>query len=1225
MPSLNALREFKASFQNIGNETKTLAELRLPIDDLTLPDQEPATGAGQPLGAGSGSAPAIDDIPIDVGAPLTEPPIEPPTEPIVEPTAEPTAVEPAVEPAAEPATDTEFFPDLNDLLGGDEDDGDQGKTGSDDFSDILPDDFAAEEAPAAEAGPSGDMQDLDLESQDLQVQEIPVSGDDDFSLPPNLLDGFADELEAKGTSPGEEAPSDLGLDSMGGLDESFGDFEDMGLSNESPPDTTDQELGLDSTEDFDLGDFTAPTAEETPAADEVGTLFDESVTPSDEVVAPSGEVADEASFDLPLPDDLPVSEDTGTGGEELPDLGSAATGSLDDSFGDFDDLDLSSDSAGATTDQELGLDSTADFDLGDFTEPSGEETPATEEAISFPDEVSLDETQGSDDIESHFETDTGAGTPDSFPAKDDSLDLGEPLPEDVTLTEDLSDDEDNFDYTAVTPGNDTEAILEEVPGDSFDSFSLDSGLLIGDTDIGGGFGDSLDRLEDIPIPGLDEIDEEAITGIPSRGKAKVPEAEEIEEISLKPEELEKLLTTLSSFPLNLRVACEECIAEEMVEPALMSQLIRLLIKGAPAEETAGLVSKILERHISIPKDYEKSSGEALEAEQASFPYIFVHNFLPVFTRFMIIAGILFCLGYLAWEFIYTPIRAEQIYKLGIERIDAGEYTRANERFLEAYNIRQKKPWFYTYARAFRDAKQYTLAEEKYKELLYFTANKNKQHIPEKAAVLEYADMETRYIGDHQSAENIIRNNILVYNPQDRDALVALANNSLEWGDYEPERLEDARESFAKLMERYGRTDPLMEGMLKYFIRTDQLGNVLNSKNYFMDTRRKITADTLAEMSGYLLDKLVEEVHGVPNEYLDNLKDHTSLIEIRQMLLRAIDENQLLPEPYYHLARYYNYLDNSSDEEYTLEVAVQAFDYAKEQNTKRIGYHIKTLQRHAEILTGRKEFFPAEETLKKSVNLYENALSRHLLKETPEFGKLYADLGDLEFFIKDGDMQNALDYYSLSEQNGWAPPEIQYRIGAARYQLGEWESALERFYTAYREMSPNRRILYALGNVSYMRGNYFAAQGYYDRLLDILEADRVRLPPIMATNDEPQLDLAERLMITQNNLGVTLEALSERTGDNSYRSRALGLYTDSEQAWDILTRNPTTMIRMRPSPDISAPGVNPAFLNIQNSLRPVPDFQPQIFLRIDKDMLEPSEWDNLSPAGYSLSQGIYTGR
>ena len=652
----------------------------------------------------------------------------------------------------------------------------------------------------------------------------------------------------------------------------------------------------------------------------------------------------------------------------------------------------------------------------------------------------------------------------------------------------------------------------------------------------------------------------------------------------------------------------------------MSRLVKLLINGAPAKDTAALAGQILGRTIAIPKGFEKKSGEELEAEQSSFAYIFVHNFLPVLRLFMMIALFVLSVGYLGWKFIYTPLRAERIYKLGYERIGAGEYTRANDRFLEAFKILPKIPWFYKYARAFREAKQYTLAEEKYRELLYFTASRNKRRIPEKAAVLEYADMETNDIGNYQAADEILRHNILDFFPFDRDALLALGDNSLAWGDYERERLEDAREYYAQYMEKYGRSDPLLERMLKYFIRTDVLEEVLSLQSYFMASeKRSITSPTLAELGGYLLDKRYEKVSGVPDEYLDSIGG------IRSVLLRAIRQDSMLPESYYHLARYYRYFDNLSDEKLTLDLAVKVFDAAKEESPKRIRYHINTLCRHGEVLIELKEFFPAEESLFKGLNLYQDGLSRRLLVPSPEFGKIYANLGDLEYFVKDGDMRSAIDYYSQSEQNGWAPPEMQYRMGAAYYQLRQWGPAQDYLTAAYREQTPNRRILYALGNVSYMRGNYFAAQGYYDRLLEMLDAERERFPLIMPSDDEEQMDLAERLMVAQNNLGVALEALTERTGNSSYRFRAQGLYSDSERAWDVLTRNPRSMIRMRPSPEITAPGVNPAFLNIQNSLRPVSGFEPQFFLRIDKDMLEPSLWEDLAPPGYRISEGIYTGR
>jgi len=231
------------------------------------------------------------------------------------------------------------------------------------------------------------------------------------------------------------------------------------------------------------------------------------------------------------------------------------------------------------------------------------------------------------------------------------------------------------------------------------------------------------------------------------------------------------------------------------------------------------------------------------------------------------------------------------------------------------------------------------------------------------------------------------------------------------------------------------------------------------------------------------------------------------------------------------------------------------------------------------------------------------------------------MGDLEFFVKDGNAPAALDYYRRSVSNGHAPPEILYRMGASHYQQRNWQEALDHFTAASFPMPFNRKILYALGNASYMQGNFFAAQAYYDRLLEILDADRIRFPLIAPTNDPHQMELAERYMVVQNNLAVTLEALALRTGDSSYRARALGLYSESERAWDVITRNPETMIRMRPSPDIVAPGINPAYLNIQNSLYPVPGFEPLLFIRIDRDVLEPSFWEELMPAGFSISQGL----
>jgi len=227
-----------------------------------------------------------------------------------------------------------------------------------------------------------------------------------------------------------------------------------------------------------------------------------------------------------------------------------------------------------------------------------------------------------------------------------------------------------------------------------------------------------------------------------------------------------------------------------------------------------------------------------------------------------------------------------------------------------------------------------------------------------------------------------------------------------------------------------------------------------------------------------------------------------------------------------------------------------------------------------------------------------------LSASPQYGRLYAGLGDLEYFVKTGDMEAALRYYNTAQQNGWAPPEMQYRMGSAHYQLGNWQNALENFFAASSKLPQNRRILFALGNSALKRGDYFAAQGYYSRLLEILENHRSRLPMLLPSDRPDYLDLAERLMYARNNAGVANEMLAARTGSRAYHTRAMALYTEAQQAWDSLTRDPRSMVR---SSSTSLP-----FLNMRNVLYPRQDYEPQMYMHIDREASESSRWEQLVP-------------
>jgi tetratricopeptide (TPR) repeat protein len=1124
MPSLNALGEFKTSFNDIANEKRDVEARNQPFNDLDLPTKEAAPmemslRTPPPNVSESPEGTSNDDfdfnaflggLPVDVNPPpLDEPPS---VDDLLQGTTLPSSADP-------PSID-DLFASMGDTSA----DGPQ-IASSDDLgledvsSDIpAPDDFSVpeevlpSESDMIPADLPGDFSSGDSQSGDVGLGD---SGSDDFGID---LGGESNDgnLDVKT----EIEPSQDDVDDSK-VDEKDNDFSDSNLSNTSLGDT-------DLSEGIDLGGESFETG---------GEEEEEKDTSSTDAVLPDIDFSDLGADNLPQ-------DDSDTGGE-------------------IDITPGSNEDAGTE-----GGDTSSDFDS----------------ALPDVDFSSMGIDTGQDDSG----IDIGGEAPSSFDG--DAFDTGGDVLGD--LGSDFSSDS-----------------IELDAGDSDESHGLESS--------GGDFS----ATDDFDLPGLDEIfDKSKASTIeapaPKKGlfgrkkKAEVDaeesESENIGEIQLTQEELDSILKTLASYPLNLRVLCEELIAEKVILPQQLAKLIRLLINGAGVRETAKLVEEITGKPVVIPRNFEKMTGAAFEAEQASFAYIFVHNFLPVLRLFAVIAALAASVVYLGYKFIYIPLEAESIYKRGYERIPAGEYQRANQLFNEAFALHQKKKWFYLYAEAFRDERRYLLAEEKYDELLRYYPR-------DKKGVLDYANLETSYLLNYDKANKLLQHELLDYAPNDLEGLLAAGDNFLAWADSDPskfyDKYEDARFSYARVLEKYGWQVPVVERMLKYFIRVDNLWEVLKLRNWFENDRKRVLSPpSLAELAGYLLDKQLEEAKGVPNPYIESIES------VRSMLLQAVRAEPTLPEAHYHLARYYNNLGNTHEERLTLENAIRAFDLAQTETVRRRLYRVDTHYRYANLLINNREFFPAEENVVKGIQLYEDYLSRNLIRASPALGKLYAVKGDLEYFVKSGDMSAALSNYRLAERYGFAPPEMQYRMGSAYYQLEDWRNSLEYLFKASAEMPLNRRVLYALGNVTYKRGDYFAAQGYYNRLLDMLENQRIRLP-VLLPNDNPEfLELGERLMMARNNAGVVYEALAEQTGNRDYRSRALAMYAESARAWDSITRNPETMIRMRLSESPGAPGINLGYLNANNAMRPSNNYTPEIFVRIDKDAVEPSHWEELAPFG-----------
>jgi tetratricopeptide (TPR) repeat protein len=985
---------------------------------------------------------------------------------------------------------------------------------------------------------------------------------------------------------------DFDLDSLFGdaSGQPVDDFDIDSIFTDTPitdPPKDDSTESVDELSTFDMGDsletFTAddlPPADGPPGGsasaqgadissiDDLESLDSFSLDALPDFDDPSGSSAPAQDADIPSIDDLESLDSFSL--DALPDFADPSGGSASAQDADIpsrDDLE--------------SLDSFSLDALPDFADPSGGSAP-----VQGADIPSRDDLESQDNFSLDALPDFADPSGASASAQGVDIPSGDDETTDKAEVDPSDDGEDADDMSTVDAVRDTEE--NEPPP-----------LYMESDDFGAvGFDDVLsNNISDKQGKTVSE-------------KQKFVASDDIEEINLTEEEYKHLKNSLASFPLNLRIACEELIAEEAVAPNLMSRLIKLLIKEAPIQEVADLAGKIQGRIINIPKGFEKKSGAELEAERSSFSYLFIHKFLPIFWWTLFIGAVIASLFYLSYRFIWIPLYAGSIYKDGYERIGIGQYEDANTQFNQAFKLHPVKKWFSRYAEAFIAKRQYVHAEKKYEGLL-------KYYPREKQGALDYASLETNILQNYEKADSILRKYILDFDVKDKDALLAVGDNALLWGEIDPSKFETAREVYARYMEAYGQSPQILEHMLKYFIRTDNLKETLPLKSYFTDPatekKRNISPETLTELGGYLFDKQFSETEGVPDEYI------SAITGTRDLLLDAVEKGPDIPEAHYNLSRYYHYFNNTSEEKSSLERALPLFDSMPE-TSKRLKKRIDAERRYAKVLVKNKEFFASEEHLQKGIRLYEDGLSRNLFTSSPDLASLYADMGDLAYFTKENDWDMALEYYRRAEKGGWKAPEMLYRMGVAFYHQNKWAEAQEKFADATAELPLNRRILNTMGSISFLRGDYFAAEGYYGRLLKTLNEDKARFPELSPQTRPDHYALAERLMVAQNNMGVVMEALTERTGNTSYKDRALSYYIDSQRAWDSLTRNPTTFIRAGIT-DLVVPGVNLAYLNSQNAFSPQPEFEPQIYVEIDKDVVEPSEWERLVPSTGGLTEPL----
>ncbi len=717
----------------------------------------------------------------------------------------------------------------------------------------------------------------------------------------------------------------------------------------------------------------------------------------------------------------------------------------------------------------------------------------------------------------------------------------------------------------------------ELGEDSFESFSFEepgAGGGFGTGDFGGpgaGSGRDLDTeiaslSEEAPVADTFKIDQDwgdfgllgtgaasatAPRQAPPKAAAPHPTDEKFKAVALSEAQVDRLQDSLLSFPLNLRVAIEDILANDRGTEAQQSKLVWALVEGAAAEDVAALAGRILKRHIPIPKGREKRSGAALEAEKGTLAYAFVHTFLPVIRIGLLVLAAASVIGYLGWRFVYVPLASDSLYREGYRRVAEDRYPEAETDFAKATAMREFVAWYYRYAEAYAAKRQYILAEKKYASLVA-------AHPREKKGILAWARLEKEQLkfeaavavlkGVPQRAKDDATRGmtgLLSWDYFNEEGLLLLGDIYLDWAEEAPAKYEDARRTYAFLMEHYGDKDPYLERMLLYFIRTDKLSEVLPLKSHFLADPKKegIGAEALAELGGYLLDKSL----------MDDVKD---------ILLSAAKKGPAVPEAHYNLARYFRRAGSPTEERKALDNAASAFAALPGLGGRRTGMYIDSLIWRARFLVQAKEWLGAERDYATAAAEYEKALELRRLKRDARFGEAYAGLGDVAYWQRD-DLAASLALYERAAANGYSTADTSYKMGNILYRTKRYAESLERFFAAGATGPTSPYLAFAFGSALYARSDFFSAEAYYRKASAAMDAS-------LASDAEPapqerpsEAEILKLYLRSENNLGVALYRSAARSGDARRRNQAMVALTHSARLYDLLSQAPAELAGMEP--------------------------------------------------------------
>ncbi|MDY4526264.1 MAG: hypothetical protein SPE03_14680 [Treponema sp.] len=981
----------------------------------------------------------------------------------------------------------------------------------------------------ADLGELGELGDLSV-SGDADVSALNELGDiGDFDIP-----GDTSGLDGEQSAGGDSGVADLG---------DAGDFGDLSASG-------------------DAGDFG-----DIPDIDDFGVAEDN--TPLDKNPEPG--VESEAAFggdgDIADLGELGELEDSGASGD-------AGVNALDE-LGDLGDFDIPGDTSGLDGEQSAGVDSgVADLgDAGDFGDLS-----ASGDAGDFGDIPDFEDISSQNDFSV---TDEIPDYNDSIFDNDESLDDSDgnkSTEDDISL--------EDFDTSAMDDMDFGIADTDSKLNGGFEMGSNDDFLMEGEFEIPG-FSDVSTVKDEKQAPLVSKKDsKKSKKGISEVDFSEAEESEELPPNTLSDAQYKQFLKNLSEYPLNVRLAFENLIVQDEFTDDAEFEIIEKILNKAPARQVASFLEKMLDTSIPVPRDFEHRTAEEYEAYKKSLSYQLRNRIIPACLIGITLMLASFGIFQFAKNCIYKPLKANSLYKQGYALLQADEYPQSEMKFEEACKYRISKKWFFNYARGYRNHKQYQRASAMYDRILSYFKH-------DKAAGLEYADMELNDMANYERAEEIVRREVLDYHINDPDGILKLGDIFLEWGtEKDPEKLELAREQYANLLQLYGKnqrsSDLYLSRMMRYFIRTDNLKQVIPLKKVFEPREKSLCADDWAELSGYLLDKYYGTL-APSEEYL-----RYEIDGLRGLLLRAVKTNPDNPIAYYNLAKYFIKSGENAAIENTLQTAIEKFNTVPSMKKRDIYKYIDSYRLLGEQYIDMENYLQAQEQFSEGISLFTTERDNAGFEGNPDIGKLYEDMGNIKYSIS-GDYDDALTNYKYSVELGNDTPNLRYRIGYIQYKKNNYGEALGSFMKAGDGNVKERNLMLAMANTLFLRGDDYAAQGYYSQLIDSLDREVEKRGIVFPQTSVKDYDVVNTYLYASNNYGVTLYNLAKRTGNSALNAQAIVQFSQSLRAWDALTRNQETLVRLE--------GSNLAQQNIQYITHQIPEFEPSIYTDISKTLLD----------------------